>query len=261
MARKWLRELDLIQIKASLWQGDDPLSISRQFLVTQSTISAIKHGRLHPESEWPDGSNGPIPAYKETELLRQKRLGMLRRSEIATGRGHMVRDTHLRMPPPVEQRRTEKEIWWGAHKDAEKEDGSKYTHEELEQAWLIEEKERKDKKDEINQKRMDEQARAEAERVRSEHETSTETPEEKSAWEADKRRRYALSHLWGPRGKLIFENLVQAQLTDEQVGDLISSDVRARANKDLLEDFIRTRREALGGVGEGREVQETGKDD
>jgi hypothetical protein len=207
--------------------------------VTQSTISAIKHGRLHPEAQWPNGDIGPLPYSRDIELTRLKRMGMLRRSEIATGRGH-IKDPTLQMPVPHTRPISEKEQWMRPRRLAEKNDGSGelYSESELEELWLIEAKERQEIRD---AKEREEQARykqMEAERLADERSRPPETDEERERWESEKREEFARRHLWDKRGKLIHENLLAANFSKQQILELVETDPRAKSAERELREYV-----------------------
>ena len=238
-------------MKQRLWAGQTQQQVADDHMISLNMVVRIVAGRAWEDVPWPDGSIGALSEVQRLTIAstRQRETFVAKKG----GRKRSRKDTArlINLDLGKEPWRSEKEVWWSGHKDAEKEDGSKYTHEELEQAWLIEEQERKENKDADAKQRVEKREQLAREQQEYEKSLPQETEEEREEWEADKRRRYCLSHLWAPKGVLILENLVGAELSDEAIRDLIQADARAAAISDQLEEFIRIRRETLDKPVEG----------
>lgn len=70
--RTKLTPLDVIEIKALLWEGLPQSLIATQLNISQPTVSNIRRGSQWPLVQWPDGSEGPIPLARWQELNKPK---------------------------------------------------------------------------------------------------------------------------------------------------------------------------------------------
>lgn len=75
-----LRPLEVLDIKARLWNGETPYSIIESYsFVSRSLLSGIKWGRVWVDIAWPDGSLGGMNPGRAREILKRfqatKRLG------------------------------------------------------------------------------------------------------------------------------------------------------------------------------------------
>ena len=67
-----LTEIDVAGIKRDLWAGDKQEKIAAKYEVTQTTISFIMDGRLHPRVPWPDGSLVGMPLHQRGKIAEMR---------------------------------------------------------------------------------------------------------------------------------------------------------------------------------------------
>jgi hypothetical protein len=227
-----LKDLEVEQIKAMLWQGDPPVNISRHFLVTQGTVSAIKHGRLHPHIAWPNGSIGALPDFRATELYRQGKIGMLRASEMASGRGH-IRSPGMRFPV-IEREQTDEEIWMDAHRFYEEYKSGEITEDDLKRMWLVEKQEREEAQARKEQEEWERREKRDLEQLAYEATLPEETQEDIEEREQERKERFDRLHMWR-NGLPQFEHwtwVTEAEL--DYMLDPINGLSRELANKEAI---------------------------
>lgn len=88
LPRGKLTQLDASAIKRLLWRGTKQSVVAAQFQVSQPTISYILRGTQWASTQWPDGTDGPLPL--EQRLLLTKPLSSAnepptKEAEIAAG--------------------------------------------------------------------------------------------------------------------------------------------------------------------------------
>jgi len=79
------------EMKLDIWHGMRHAEVAAKYKVSYQTGAAVKAGRLYEYVPWPNGENGPLPAWRAAELTTAKRLET-RTEKVLIKKGYMNGD-------------------------------------------------------------------------------------------------------------------------------------------------------------------------